>query len=191
MDNFRISVPKPCHEDWDKMTPEQTGKFCGSCAKTVVDFTQMLPEKMQQYFIQHQNEKVCGRFKATQLNTINITIPESVLYRRRPLRKALLLAIFVVMGNTLFSCRNDVGTLGEVSVVKDTVKTEITRTTGIIRMVTVEPSNDTVASEKKKKCVVKPQIPIITGDVAVEPAPPVMQEEKMGKALIRTDTIQK
>ncbi|OYU81134.1 MAG: hypothetical protein CFE23_06495 [Flavobacterium sp. BFFFF1] len=118
MDDFRISVPKPCNEAWEKMTLEQTGKFCGSCSKSVVDFTRMVPEEVQHYFLHHKGERTCGRFRKAQLEFIDIQIPERVLYKRRTFRKAFLLALFIVMGNTLFSCSND-RTMGEVAVVDD------------------------------------------------------------------------
>lgn len=51
---FRIEIPKPCHEDWDAMTPNENGRFCGSCAKTVVDFTNMQTAEIQRYFIDNQ-----------------------------------------------------------------------------------------------------------------------------------------
>ena len=36
-----LYIPKPCHEDWNKMTPTQQGKFCSSCSKQVIDFSLM------------------------------------------------------------------------------------------------------------------------------------------------------
>ncbi len=44
---IEISVPKPCHEDWSKMTPREKGKFCSACKKTVVDFRKKSTEEIQ------------------------------------------------------------------------------------------------------------------------------------------------
>ncbi len=65
--DFQIHIPKPCHADWDKMSPNEQGKFCSLCDKTVVDFTQMNEQEIKNYFIQKTEERVCGHFKASQV----------------------------------------------------------------------------------------------------------------------------
>ncbi|MBW1654401.1 hypothetical protein [Flavobacterium quisquiliarum] len=131
---YKIAIPEPCHENWDKMTPNENGRFCLSCSKTVVDFTSMLPEEIQQYFISHKN--VCGRLKNEQLSEINIQIPSQILYGQVPYRKIFLLALFITMGNTLFSCQDKDGNkqkIDKVEVVED-AKPEQHVTTGVILM---------------------------------------------------------
>ena len=61
-----LYIPKPCHEDWNKMTPIQQGKFCASCNKQVVDFSLMSDNQILN-FLSNQSEKLCGRFDAEQL----------------------------------------------------------------------------------------------------------------------------
>ncbi|KAF2339978.1 hypothetical protein [Flavobacterium tistrianum] len=107
--NYKISIPEPCSQDWNKMTPNGNGRFCMSCSKTVVDFTSMLPEEIQHYFIQNKNEGVCGRFKNSQLETITIQIPNRVVYSQTNYHKMFLLALFIAMGTTLFSCADKEG----------------------------------------------------------------------------------
>jgi hypothetical protein len=34
-----LLIPKPCHENWDAMSPRDDGRHCATCAKTVVDLT--------------------------------------------------------------------------------------------------------------------------------------------------------
>jgi len=79
---MRISIPKPCHEDWNQMSPDDKGRFCLSCQKTVVDFTKMDKSEIQQYFQTAVNEKVCGRIKAADLAQENI-LPEVHVYPNR------------------------------------------------------------------------------------------------------------
>ncbi|MEN2399659.1 hypothetical protein GKZ90_0007715 [Flavobacterium sp. MC2016-06] len=122
--NHKITIPKPCHEDWDKMNPKDNGRFCLSCTKTVIDFTQMLPEEIQHYFISNQNKSICGRFKNTQLDEIIIQIPSQVLYSQTQYHKMFLLALFIAMGTTLFSCQDKDGNkqkIDKVEVIKDTL----------------------------------------------------------------------
>ena len=49
MKKFELSIPKPCHENWNEMSPEDKGRFCGACQKTVVDFTNMSDRQVAQF----------------------------------------------------------------------------------------------------------------------------------------------
>lgn len=62
---IKISIPEPCHEDWNQMTPTEQGKFCAQCSKDVVDFTKMSDEAIFKTATSGNN--LCGRFKASQL----------------------------------------------------------------------------------------------------------------------------
>lgn len=76
---FKIYIPDPCHEDWDKMTPNQQGAFCKVCSKTVVDFSVKTDEEVQQFILENMDKKLCGRFRVTQLETSPIPIKEKRL----------------------------------------------------------------------------------------------------------------
>ncbi|MRX66674.1 hypothetical protein SAMN06265349_102586 [Flavobacterium resistens] len=106
---YKITIPEPCHENWDEMTPKDNGRFCMNCSKTVVDFTSMLPEEVQHYFIQNQNNKICGRFKNEQLDSVIVQIPKQILHTQTNYYKMFLLALFLTMGTTLFSCQDQNG----------------------------------------------------------------------------------
>jgi hypothetical protein len=124
----KITIPKPCHENWDQMTPNENGRFCLSCSKTVIDFTDMLSEDIQQFFIQNNNQKVCGRFRKSQLDSITIQIPDRILYSQTHYHKIFLLALFVTMGTTLFSCQNKDGRkqkIEKVEITNDKSKSDI------------------------------------------------------------------
>ena len=64
---LQLQIPVPCHENWNNMTPEQQGRFCLSCQKTVVDFTTMTDAQILSYF-QTASANTCGRFSSDQLN---------------------------------------------------------------------------------------------------------------------------
>ncbi len=68
---MKIKIPEPCHENWNKMTPTDKGRFCSSCEKEVVDFTAMSKNEIQQYFINKTTEATCGRIQNKQLVEIN------------------------------------------------------------------------------------------------------------------------
>ena len=74
MQKLQISIPKPCHENWQNMTPGDQGRFCNACAKTVVDFSMMSDLQVLNYFSTVSDEKVCGRALPDQLNR-NMTMP--------------------------------------------------------------------------------------------------------------------
>jgi hypothetical protein len=64
---FQLQIPEPCHEDWNKMTPGDKGRFCNSCQKTVVDFTSMSDMQLIAFFKKPSTGSVCGRFYNDQL----------------------------------------------------------------------------------------------------------------------------
>lgn len=64
---FIVKIPEPCTENWDKMTPDNNGRFCGSCQKTVVDFTQMSDEQVKNFLLDNKHKNTCGRFNTAQL----------------------------------------------------------------------------------------------------------------------------
>jgi hypothetical protein len=45
-----ISIPQPCHENWNQMTPVEQGRHCIQCSKTVTDFTVMSNNEIINYF---------------------------------------------------------------------------------------------------------------------------------------------
>lgn len=70
---INISIPKPCHEDWQKMTPLEKGRLCNSCQKQVFDFTKSSDREIVQKFNLEKNS--CGRFLKTQLER-DIAVPK-------------------------------------------------------------------------------------------------------------------
>lgn len=124
---YKLTIPKPCHEDWNIMTPNSLGRFCGSCEKSVVDFTTMNPSEIQNYFISNQGNSICGRFTNQQLDSVIIQIPNQILYSQTNFHKMFLLALLISMGTTLFSCADKNGNkqkIDKVEVVSDSVRND-------------------------------------------------------------------
>jgi len=106
--NYIISIPEPCHEDWNSMTPDANGKFCNSCRKSVIDFTNKTDAEIHIIMMESKDEKVCGHFKKTQVNRpLALTIPYHTLPRNLSPKGAFAVALFIVFGTLLFSCTNE------------------------------------------------------------------------------------
>lgn len=96
--SIQINIPQPCQEDWSKMTPQQQGRFCNSCQKCVVDFTNFSDEELYIYLLKHKGEKVCGRLGDWQLKR-QITAP--VKLHNRAYQWFLSLSIIVFLTSIL------------------------------------------------------------------------------------------
>lgn len=64
---YQIEIPKPCNENWNKMTPLEKGRHCKSCDKEVIDFTKMTNSEVSKKVLTQKN--LCGRFNQLQLKT--------------------------------------------------------------------------------------------------------------------------
>ncbi|KMQ65806.1 hypothetical protein ACM46_08110 [Chryseobacterium angstadtii] len=51
------------------MLPQEKGRFCSSCSKCVIDFTEKKPEEIESIFKERQEENICGRFYNYQLGS--------------------------------------------------------------------------------------------------------------------------
>lgn len=125
---LKISIPKPCHEDWGTMTPSQQGRHCNTCAKTVIDFTAMNDEEVQSYFIKRKNENICGRLRGDQLSRITIILPHYIFEAKIAWWKKFLAACLLAFSTMLFSCETKVnkgiikaGTKKTVAIKKDNI----------------------------------------------------------------------
>lgn len=63
---MKLSIPKPCHENWDGMTPNEKGRFCQACSKTVRDFTSSSDQEIIDSLAGSSN--VCANVTPDQLN---------------------------------------------------------------------------------------------------------------------------
>lgn len=100
---FKLSIPKPCHEDWDKMTPNEQGRHCDHCQKTVVDFSAKSDEEIKRFFEERNYQAVCGRFTNIQLDRVRIYLPQDIFIRPIPLWQKYLAMLLICFGSMVFS----------------------------------------------------------------------------------------
>lgn len=102
--DFQLSINEPCHENWDRMLPDEKGKFCLSCQKVVHDFTQKTKEEIIEFFRLRKFQTVCARVN----DEVLLAPPEAGknLFRKRSTLRLAWFAyvLFIVFGSALFSC---------------------------------------------------------------------------------------
>lgn len=63
---MKVTIPKPCHENWANMTPEEKGRFCQVCSKSVRDFTTATDFEIMADLADNPN--ICASFRPDQLD---------------------------------------------------------------------------------------------------------------------------
>ena len=157
MEKISLTVPEPCHEDWNKMKLKNNGKYCGACNKTVIDFTTWEKKDIIKY-LQNKNKNVCGHFKSLQLA---VKIPKhheflmSLYFKtennvKTPLVKKFILSL-ITISLVVVGCNSPYGrTTGEISI-------DDTKKNNILKDSVFEKSNNTKANsidsvgQKKEK----------------------------------------
>ncbi|WP_178987213.1 energy transducer TonB [Winogradskyella schleiferi] len=166
---FSISIPNPCHEDWIKMTPNEKGRFCQSCSKSVIDFTQMPQQTIEAYLVANNRKKICGRFKVSQLEQIRIEIPQHIIQQETSFHKLFLLVLLIVMGTSLLNCSDQNGNTKKIDAVEvtSTHKVKSNQLPKITASKIMIDSTKTMTIPNPQKSIKIHEIPVshITGDI--------------------------
>ncbi len=93
-----INVPEPCHEGWENMTPTEKGRFCSSCEKEVIDFSNSTDEDLVKQLEGKTN--VCGRFKGSQLDR-ELTLERKSSLNLLPYAASLMLPLSLMSANPI------------------------------------------------------------------------------------------
>ncbi|MFP4844260.1 energy transducer TonB [Winogradskyella sp. PE311] len=190
--NYSISIPKPCHEDWSKMTENEKGRFCKSCSKTVVDFTKMTTNKIEDYIRNNEDQLICGHIKQSQLNAINLKIPEAIFREYRTFNNCFLLVLLIAMGTTLFTCSDIQGNTKKIDSIEIIETTQNSIDTILKDEIEIEYNQDSIIKKTTKSS--KPQIteqPFIDGMMMIETVGEIEIEEVEIKPIesVETDSI--
>ena len=113
MKSIKIKIPEPCHEDWQKMTRKEQGRFCDSCEKVVYDMSKLTDNEIVK-LIQSGND-ICGRFRNDQLDR---KMYASIPYKSK--KSSWAIAASLLVGITfLASCEQVPGSVvGELEAVE-------------------------------------------------------------------------
>lgn len=87
-----LSLPNACSKDWSSFTSTHAGRMCATCQRVVVDFTSQSDDEILNY-LDSRNEKICGRFKTSQLRTYPIILQPNV----KPGLKLLIASLLTLM----------------------------------------------------------------------------------------------
>ncbi len=115
---YSIKIPSPCNENWNRMTPNEKGRFCNSCSKTVIDFTYMDTFEIQDFINTNKGKSICGHIKQSQLDSINLEIPIQSINKDIQFHRLFLYALLITMGTTLLSCTMDNGNIKKIDSVE-------------------------------------------------------------------------
>ena len=88
---MHLKIENPCSENWNKMKPNNTGRHCSSCEKTVIDFR--AKSKLEIQSLVDTSDSVCAIVNKHQLYSFQYV---------RPIKR-LAFALLIVFGNALFS----------------------------------------------------------------------------------------
>ncbi len=126
-----FTIAKPCHEDWNAMQPNEEGRHCLSCTKTVVDFTNWEVDDIKRYLGNQTGEHVCGRFRTQDLQPAQQqdtkTIVREIWVSALPEFKKMAAIICLMFGMFFTSCNSETtGKTEKSQLMGDTISIAIT-----------------------------------------------------------------
>jgi hypothetical protein len=65
-----IEIPEPCHADWDAMRPEDQGRFCFDCKKTVHDLSAMTKDEAKSFLRRSACADICVSYQHHEDGTL-------------------------------------------------------------------------------------------------------------------------
>ncbi|GAB5418815.1 MAG: hypothetical protein Crog4KO_02050 [Crocinitomicaceae bacterium] len=100
-----FSIPEPCSENWNEMSPTEKGAFCQKCSKEVYDVSHLQNNQIIG-LLASETKVPCMRMMPQQEQTLNADIGQIFQSRKKQMQRAMLFSLLVVFGFTLFSCNS-------------------------------------------------------------------------------------
>lgn len=147
-------------------------RFCDSCQKCVVDFTQQSRKEILSYLLNHRNESVCGRFQRSQLDfhyTEDLIIIDRLIKEKKLSNQAIfyLLAAGVI---ALTSCSDTNQSSNSISVISTDSTTVQTDTIRLCAQDTTTTTEHTATPPEKVSKSSRQDVYIeLTGEVMYTP----------------------
>jgi len=106
--HIKTKIKTPCSADWESMRIGLHSRYCESCEKNVIDFTNKDKKEILKYLLENQGKRTCGRFYSNQLDFhhTDILVTISALSKKH---KNSNLPFYLLAISSLFlaSCSND------------------------------------------------------------------------------------
>lgn len=64
---FSLEIKTPCHENFSRMTANENGSFCNSCAKNVIDLSTKTNSEVANFISNNKDKNICARMRTSQL----------------------------------------------------------------------------------------------------------------------------
>lgn len=144
---FSISIPEPCSENWNSMhVVDSVHRHCDSCAKNVVDFSQMSDDEVLLFF-RNSTGNICGRFRKEQLERTYTPIPP--VTRPALWWKAAALLPLTLLGKNSAAQSDSVAAPDSLQVMNDTLAPlpEIGTDSAVVVRDSLPASLDTTATD--------------------------------------------
>jgi hypothetical protein len=94
-----ITIPKPCTERFDKMSPTAKGAFCATCQTEVINLKNSGYDDIIAYANRPAIQKTCVRIAPSQLETASTMRWYEAISARSQLKFMFMLSLVLVFGN--------------------------------------------------------------------------------------------
>lgn len=167
----RIDIKKPCPENWETMKIGLHSRFCDSCQKNVIDFTNKDRREILEYLLTNRTDKVCGRVYRSQLDFSNTDFLVTIQALAKQNKNTNVSFYLLTVGTMILASCNNNPTTQQVLTKPDTTIIQSDTTNGQAAN-NVEPQ-DTIGKCVKQQNDIAPVIPddIVVGMVEPYPYP--------------------